>query len=190
MRSERVMAENHGKETAVTSLACGPAEELFDVFDQLEKPEQLKASCLDIDLQALAFVAEKRDKRRLQTRMQLINANLVYLALGRHKLDLKDQDLIYSIGLIDYFNDKLVLKLLDWIYTRLRPGGKVIVGNFHPRNSSKAMMDYLLEWKLIHRNEEDMNRLFRMSAFGRPTTNIRFEGENINLFAECVRESP
>lgn len=141
-------------------------------------------------MQALAFVSEKRDKRRLQSRIRLIEANLVHLALGRYKLDLSDQDLIYSIGLIDYFNDKLVVKLLNWIYDRLRPGGKVIVGNFHPRNPSKAFMDYLLDWKLIYRNEEDMDGLFSNSAFGRPPTRIRFEEEKINLFAECIRSSP
>ena len=185
-----VIKENQGRATSVTSLACGPAQELFDVFDQLEDTRQLKASCLDIDMQALAFVSEKRDKHRLQNRIRLIEANLVYLALGRHKLDLSDQDLIYSTGLIDYFNDELVVKLLNWIYDQLRPGGKVIVGNIHTPNSWKAIMDYLLDWKLIYRNEEDMDRLFSNSAFGRPPTRIRFEEEKMNLFAECIRSSP
>jgi hypothetical protein len=109
--------------THVTSLACGPAEELFDVFQQLDDPGRLQASLLDIDLQALAYVADRRDKARLQNHIGLINANLVYLALGRQKLELKDQDLIYSIGLSDYFNDKFVGKLLNWIHGRLRLGG-------------------------------------------------------------------
>ena len=184
-----VVKQNQPRASAVTSLACGPAEELFDAFEDLDQRDRLKASCLDIDLQALAFVLEKRDKRRLQTRMQLINANLVYLALGKQKLDLAKQDLIYSIGLIDYFSDKLVIKLLNSIYGWLRLGGKIILGNFHPRNSSKALMDYVLDWKLIHRSEEDMNRLFEESAFRRPATAIRFEEEGINLFAECIRSS-
>ena len=44
--------EHGGK---VTSLACGPAEELFDVF-AANGSENLRATCLDIDLQALALV--------------------------------------------------------------------------------------------------------------------------------------
>jgi extracellular factor (EF) 3-hydroxypalmitic acid methyl ester biosynthesis protein len=118
----------------------------------------------------------------------LINANLVYLALGRQKLELNDQDLIYSIGLIDCFNDKFVVKLLNWIHGRLRPGGTVILGTFHPNNYSKEMMDYVLEWRLIHRSEEDMHRLFTCSAFGRLCTRIQFEGEGISLVSECVKE--
>jgi extracellular factor (EF) 3-hydroxypalmitic acid methyl ester biosynthesis protein len=172
----------------VTSLACGPAQEVFDVFQQLDDRQRLYASLVDIDLQALAYVADRRDKARLQNRINLINANLVYLALGRQKLDLKDQDLIYSTGLTDYFNDKFVVKLLDWIHSRLRPGGTVILGNFHPNNYCKEVMDYVLEWRLIHRSEEDMHRLFTYSTFRRACTRIQFEPEGINLFAECVKE--
>ena len=49
-------------------------------------------------------------------------------------------------------------------------------------------MDYVLEWKLIHRTEEDMNRLFLSSAFRRPCTRIQFEEGGVNLFAECVKD--
>ena len=172
----------------VTSLACGPAQAVFDVFEQLGDHRQLYASLVDIDLQALAHVADRRDKAGLQNRMNLINANLVYLALGRQKLELNDQDLIYSLGLTDYFNDKFVVKLLNWIHGRLRLGGKVILCNFHPNNYCKELMDYVLEWRLIHRSEEDMHRLITSSAFGRSCTLTQFENEGIILISECVKD--
>jgi extracellular factor (EF) 3-hydroxypalmitic acid methyl ester biosynthesis protein len=172
----------------VTSLACGPARELFDVFQDIDDPRRLQASLLDIDLQALAYVADRRDKAKLQNQINLINANLVYLALGRQKLELTDQDLIYSIGLIDYFNDKFVIKLLNWIHGRLRSKGRAIIANFHPDNYCKEVMDYVLEWRLIHRSEEEMDRLFTASVFGRSCTRIQFESEGVILFAECIKE--
>jgi SAM-dependent methyltransferase len=172
----------------VTCLACGPAQEVFDVFQQLDASRRLQVSLIDIDLQALAYVAERRDNAGLQNRINLINANLVYLALGRQKLELQDQDLIYSLGLIDYFNDKFVIKLLNWIHGRLRPGGTVILGNFHPNNYCKAVMDYVLEWRLLHRSEEKMHRLLTASFFGRPCSRIQFESEGISFLAHCIKE--
>ena len=71
------------------------------------------------------------------------------------------------------------------IYGLLRPNGRVILGNFHTDNPCKALMDHVLDWKLIHRSEDDMDRLFRASAFGRGATRIFFEDQRINLFAEC-----
>ena len=180
----RTMAEAHGRRAQVTSLACGPAAELFDV---LSGPEggALAATCIDIDADALEHV-----RRRLAASgaaMRLEQGNLVHLAFGRQKIAIPPQDLVYSVGLIDYFSDKFVVKLLDWIHGLLRPGGRVILGNFHPDNSSRGLMEIVFEWNLIHRTEADMDRLYRASKFGRGCTAIRFEGEGVNLFAECVK---
>jgi hypothetical protein len=172
----------------VTSLACGPGQEIFDVMDRLDDPLQLHATLIDIDLQALAYVADKLSKHKSKRRMDLIHGNLVYLATGRQSLALNNQDLVYSIGLIDYFNDKFVVALLDYIYGLVAPGGKVILGNFHKSNPCKAFSDHVLDWKLNHRDEADMNRLYSASRFGRGFTNIRFEEEGVNMFAECRKK--
>ncbi len=182
-----VIANKQGEQAKVTSLACGPAAEIFDVFGQLENPSSLSATLIDIDHQALSFVGDRRDSAGLRQQIKLINANLIYLATGRERIDLRDQDLIYSIGLIDYFNDKFVIKLLNYIHAALRPGGKIILGNFHPRNSSRALMEHLFDWRLIHRDEAEMDQLFRNSAFAQPSSRIRFEEQGINLFAECIK---
>jgi extracellular factor (EF) 3-hydroxypalmitic acid methyl ester biosynthesis protein len=173
---------------AVTSLACGPAQELFDVYDSLPQPRVLQSTLLDIDLQALAHVADRRDGRRLKSCMALQNENLVHLATGKRRTALVDQDLVYSVGLIDYFGDEMVVRLMNFVHTTLRPGGRIILGNFHPRNPTKAVMDHVLDWKLVHRTEDDMHRLFRASAFGRPATRVLYEAQGINLFAECTKE--
>lgn len=172
----------------IASLACGPAREVFDVFETIDDAHRLNVTLLDIDSEALAFVADRAKEQECHDRINAVSANLVYLALGRQKLELPPQHLVYSIGLIDYFNDKLVLRLIDYIYSLLEPGGRVILGNFHPNNVDKAFMDHILDWKLIHRTEDDMDRLFAASKFGRNCTRFRFEQEGINLFAECIKE--
>ncbi|HTQ48443.1 MAG TPA: class I SAM-dependent methyltransferase family protein, partial [Polyangiaceae bacterium] len=50
----------------VTSLACGPAAEVFDVYEALPDPAALRTTLLDMDLHALAYVADRRDSRRLR----------------------------------------------------------------------------------------------------------------------------
>ncbi len=171
----------------VTSLACGPGREIFDVFGMLDDPSQLHATMLDIDAQALDLVGKTAGELGLGGSVTLARQNLIHLALGRTDAEIGEQDLVYSIGLIDYLDDRLVVRLMNYIHRILKPGGRVILGNFHPRNPTRRLMDHVLEWRLIHRTEEDMDRLYRMSSFGTPTSNIRFEEQGINLFAECVR---
>jgi len=157
------------------------------VLESLDDPTRLKTNLIDIDLQALAFVGDRRDQLDLQHQMNLVQGNLVYLAMGKQKLDLAPQDLIYSMGLIDYFNDKFVVKLLDYVHEMLRPGGRVLLGNIHKRNPIQAFQDYVLGWRLVHRDEADMNRLLRASAFQQECTRVLFEDAGIHFFSECVK---
>lgn len=182
----QVLAARAGAPTRVTSLACGPAQELFDVFATLDEPSALQATCLDIDAEALAHVRARLDAR-LTPCVRLEQANLVYLALGRTRLDLPPQHLMYSIGLIDYFNDRFVVNLLNFIHGCLAPGGQVILGNFHPSNPTRVLMDEVLDWPLIHRSEDDMHRLCAQSAFGQPCDGFRYDPSGVNLFARATR---
>ncbi len=181
--------ENAASPTQVMCMSCGPATEIFDAYEKLDKVSRLKCTLIDIDYQALALVADNIQEKGLKNQCRLENGNLLFLALGRQKLNIPPQDLVYSIGLIDYFNDKFVIKLLNYVHGLLKPGGKVILGNFHPKNPDRTMMDHILDWKLIYRTEEDMNRLFAASAFGRSCTEIKYEEEGINLFAHGVKEA-
>ncbi len=171
----------------VTSMACGPAEEIFDVFKKSPDSENLKASLIDIDPEAIDFVTQRSVEAGLESQIDVHLANLVYLATGRATLGLAPQDLVYSIGLIDYFNDQFVINLMNYGYELLKPGGRMILGNFHPSNPTKAFMDWVTDWKLIHRTEEDMNRLYSASRFASPCSRILYEEQRINLFAECEK---
>lgn len=175
----------------ITIFACGPAQELFDVYAEIENPERIKATLIDIDIKALAHVTDRLEQFPKKLPVQLHQENLIYLALGKRQLSLPPQDLVYSIGLIDYFNDQLVVKLTDYAHQLLAPGGRLILGNFHVNNPIKAFMDYVLDWKLLHRSEHDMSRLFKASQFRTPCTEILYEDEGINMFACCekIREA-
>jgi len=182
-----ISSKNDDEPTRITSLASGPAAEVFDVYEELEKSSRLKMTLIDIDYQSLAYVDDKATSLSVNKHLQLHHGNLVYLALGRQKLELEQQDLIYSIGLIDYFNDKFVLAMINYIYENLADNGKVILGNFHPNNPTKALMDHILDWRLTHRTEDEINQLFAKSKFGTRCTEILFEEQKINMFAVCVK---
>jgi hypothetical protein len=74
----------------VTSLACGPAEEVFDAYAGLPHREVLKTTLIDFDLQALAFVADRRERENLGRQMSLMNENLLF-AVGRGEVNTSHQ---------------------------------------------------------------------------------------------------
>lgn len=195
MRSRRVfiadeirkLLSNRKDPVLVTCISGGPADELFDVYQKLTKPDQLHSSVIDLDSQAVSFLEMRREKQFLESHMSIHNENVIYLSTGQSKLSLPPQDLVYSIGLIDYFEDNTVISLINFIHGILKPKGAVVLGNFHPDNPTRPIMDHLLGWKYVHRTPEDMQRLFRESHFKRPPGRIRWDDQRIYLFAECIR---
>ncbi|MBO0740135.1 MAG: class I SAM-dependent methyltransferase, partial [Hyphomicrobiaceae bacterium] len=175
------------KEFYVACLACGPACEAFDAFRAVSDSGRLNVSCVDIDREALAQIADRALAQKLSGQLQPLHGNLIYLATGRQEMQLASQDLIYSLNITDYLSDDLAVSLLDWMHGKLRPGGRVIIGNFHPRNPSRGLMDHVLEWRLIYRDEAAINRLFQASRFATPCSRIAFEEEGIYLLGECAK---
>ena len=186
---ERARGLRPDQSIEITSLACGPARELFDHYMSNGVSSNVQSHLVDIDEQALEFVGQWSSDLGLESKIDRHHLNLVYLSMGRGELKIPPQDLVYSIGLIDYFSDEFVVRFLNFIHGLLRPGGRVVLGNFHTSNRSRAIMDHLFSWKLIHRDEEDMNRIFRASLFGRECSEFLYEEQKINLFACCEKEA-
>jgi len=175
----------------VTSLACGPAAEIFDLLQDPQLASQLELTLVDVDQQALDHVRARLDREQIEQHLplpiRLERRNLLHLCIGRQRLELKPQHLMYSIGLIDYFDDRIVTRLQAWIHQSLVSGGRSILGNFHPDNSTRGLMDQLLDWRLIHRDQADMERLAQAAGFAPGATEMRFEPAGVNLFAISTR---
>ena len=180
---EKVRASD--SEVNILALACGPATEVFGVIEKLSANERNRTNfyLVDLERRAIAYVNGQVEKNG-DTNIKTINANLIHLMKGTEQLDIPKVDLAYSIGLIDYFSDNDVVGLSNWVYENLKDGGDLILGNFHPRNSIKDYMDFILDWFLVHRDEEDMNRIYSRSSFKKQSSQIIFEEQQINLFAK------
>mmetsp|Transcript_57804 Transcript_57804/g.161314 ORF Transcript_57804/g.161314 Transcript_57804/m.161314 type:complete len:354 (+) Transcript_57804:101-1162(+) len=173
----------------VMALAAGPAAEMFDAWEDLGRPGDLRACFVDGDHAAVKALqgrsAANADPLAATTLLcaAVHKANLAHVALGKHTLDVPPQDLIYSLGLADYLKDDMVVKLLDIAYKSLRPGGIVIIGNFHESNPDRACLDHVLQWRLIHRSEGDMHRLMSKSMFGAACEEIEREPTGVQMLA-------
>ena len=185
---QRALTLTDQRPIKVTSLACGPAAEVFDILlGDRDLAAQVRFTLVDVDQEALEFVRSRLIREGLESVVRLERRNLLRLCIGRQQLELEPQHLIYSIGLIDYFDDRIVARLQAWIRSCLTPGGRSILGNFHPSNPTRGLMDHLLDWRLIHRDEADMVRLAQAAGFAPGTTCCRFEEAGVNLFAISTR---
>lgn len=172
----------------VTSLAVGPGREMFDVFDA-HHSAPIRFSGIDIDAAALGYCADQAKRKAIEEgKLNLFQDNLIKLSLGRGRVTIPEQDFIYSMGLIDYLEDKLVVLLINWAFDQLAPGGTLALGNFATGNPYKAFMDHIVEWVLIHRTPDEMRELFARSKFGRCDVRVDTDPTGIQLFAYCTKK--
>ena len=87
-----------------------------------------------------------------------LNASFIQLMkAGELFGKLPEQDLIYSVGLIDYLNDKRCRNLIVSLYTHLKPNGRLIIGNMHDVSMGNLWpMEFLTDWNIIYRTEQRM----------------------------------
>jgi extracellular factor (EF) 3-hydroxypalmitic acid methyl ester biosynthesis protein len=70
---------------------------------------------------------------------------------------LPPQDLIYSVGLIDYLADRRAQALVRRLYETLAHGGTLIIGNMNQTPLSNLWpMEFITDWSLYYRNEAEM----------------------------------
>ncbi len=171
----------------ITALCSGAGDELFAMDDLAGHLGNFAATLIDFDVQALATAAEKSDSLGCGGNFRLINSSLLDLAIGLPVADLPKQDFVYSIGLPDYLDDRLLMKLLNYMHGLLKPGGRAIISSFHSDNPFKAFMDYIVDWRVTHRREGQIDEVFKLSKFQQPCSHIQLEATGIIILAECQK---
>lgn len=179
-RFEAACREHPGR-AAVLDLACGPCRDLAEAIEQAgEAARGSLVHCVDVDPRAVAYARHvvPADGHGVDVRFEVRNA--LRLRPPRR------YDLVWSGGLFDYLADQIAARLLARMWSWTEPGGRLVVGNFHPANPSRPWMEWGGAWFLIHRTEEDYRRLCERA--GIPLECVTFEREPLEVCLFCVAQ--
>ena len=174
-----------GERIAIMNLACGPNRELFDFLKECPYSDLIEALCVDIDSEALQYTNRHVNTFSHLASIRLMNENVIKWSLGRVKHQIGPQNIIYSVGLCDYLDDRLFKAMITRCYQHLKPGGTLILGNY-TQHKDAVFMDRILRWELIYRTAGQLEQLFADTPFSRVT--VLSEDEHVNLFALAVKE--
>lgn len=158
----------------ILAVAAGPAMELRRWLEETEtvrRPVQL--TLLDQDRSAHETAHWQLTRALLQRHRGLLPVTLRCLQFSVRQLvsprtpeeqavvqeTLANVDFVYSAGLYDYLPHPVARRLTQQLYSRLRPGGRLLVGNLAETPDTTWLMDYVLHWPILYRSESDMRRL-------------------------------
>jgi hypothetical protein len=177
----------------VLSVAAGPAQELYDLFNEIDElPCPMEIVLFDQDKGALSY-AFRRLKPLVEEKFPG-RVHLLYLHESIKRL-LKDTELfkpfgafdfIFSCGLFDYLQTPTAVMLTRNLFARLAEGGELYAGNMQPLNPSRWIMEHHLDWNLLYRTRPELMELTTRAA---PAASIRLleEESGVNPFVQLVR---
>lgn len=165
-----------------TSIASGPAVEIQNLIkENAGKDLNLSISFIDQDLAALKHAQKKISilEQKYQSGIQTTFIHKAIKNIITRGLPHQDYDLIYTAGLFDYFSDPLAIMTAKKLFSSLKEGGTLIIGNYSKNNPCIPFMGLVLDWHLIYRSEEDLLQMFNGIS-----KNIAIEKEplGVNLF--------
>jgi hypothetical protein len=153
------------------NIGCGAAREvklLLEGEDTFDKP--LDINLIEQDEEALQYAIE--DATHAMARASgTTNANVSInpyhasfkdvMRAGRLTDSFGPQDVIYSLGLIDYFSLHTAKRMAEDLYAKLKPGGQLIFCNVKDaREGCYWPLEFLCDWTIQYRSEEEMMEMF------------------------------
>jgi len=143
----------------VLSIGCGSSPDLRTVIDQV--PPSATVVLCDSDRDALSYSRAKLDP--IGDRCHLVHG-MVPRVLRQVK-PLGPFDLVLAGGLFDYLSDRFIARTLSDAWNDLlAPGGRIVFTNIARGNPFRVWLEYLADWKLIERSEEDITAICQAAA--------------------------
>lgn len=169
---ERLLAEEAERVTdeqrifTVLTVACGPAVEIQRFIRSNDLVNQSALHLMDFNEETLEYVKARTklamEESGRKPTIKFIQKSIDDLLKNIHLEEegfLPSYDMIYCAGLFDYFPDNVCRNLLELYYRWVRPGGLLVATNVHPKNPERYLMEHLLEWYLIYRDEAHLKSL-------------------------------
>lgn len=177
-----------GRVAQITSLGCGPAQEVQQFIRESELADRVHFRLVDFNQETVNYTAallhtlKQRHHRRTQIEVVRKSVHQILKEAGRTGGPALDgHDLVYCAGLFDYLTDQTCRRLTNILFESVLPGGMFISTNVDESNPRRLTMDYLMDWHLIYRNAPQLVAL-RPDCVGQDEGVISSDYTGVNIY--------
>jgi extracellular factor (EF) 3-hydroxypalmitic acid methyl ester biosynthesis protein len=142
----------------ILSLGCGGSPDIRTVIDQV--PSSATLVLCDSDDEALEY--SRKRLASIVERCQFVRGFVPRVL--RRVQDHGPFDLVLAGGLFDYLSDRFISRTLADAWPMVAPGGRIVFTNIATGNPYRVWIEYLGDWKLIERSEQDIVALCRAAG--------------------------
>lgn len=175
----------------VLNIGCGPCREVLELADVIRR-SQAHFTNIDFDSDALLFSARRLREAGLADYVDFRQYNAIRMVNAPKNLsEFGSCDIIYTIGLLDYLSDEILVRLLKALYATLKPNG-VLIAVFKDSDSYQTQ-DYhwLVDWSgFLQRNAQASRTLFDRAGIPSQSLSISRTCDNVMIFYQARQETP
>ncbi|HWI20831.1 MAG TPA: class I SAM-dependent methyltransferase [Vicinamibacterales bacterium] len=136
----------------ILSAACGHCREL-ELSEAIQARTFGRFVGLDQDRETLDYIQRVWGPHGVEPMAASVTAFLL------NSQPLEQFDFVYSAGLYDYLEPGVVDLVTHKLIEMVRPGGRLLVGNYTPDTRDAGYMEAFMGWQLIYRDAPSMRRL-------------------------------
>lgn len=147
----------------ILNIACGSCREIRELVLNLRTEKSIIFTCVDWDEEALKFSQDMLSCRAPENvKFEFVKEDVMNIIKEKASIQFHDkQNLVYSIGLIDYLPDRVLKRLIQVLYQFLEKDGKLILTH---KNREKTFPpippDWFCNWKFVPRSKEEVVKIF------------------------------
>lgn len=173
--------KRQGQKLRIMDLASGPCRELHEILClDAHLCKEVIFDCYDNDYRAIEYA---RNLLSGYHNINFIKENAVRIALKNNISSLidKEYDFIYATGLFDYFGERLGIALVRNLKKILKPNGIIAISTMRDKYSNPSVhyMEWVGDWNLIYRNDEEFKKIFLEAGARREELRIQYEQQGI-----------
>ncbi|WP_295959311.1 class I SAM-dependent methyltransferase [Rhodoferax sp.] len=180
-----------GRPMRVLNIGCGPALEIQRLVQKNPHFDSLEFVLVDFSEETLDYTRklleglQQGTGRTLRLTMQHASVNqlLKRATLTQPLADADRFDYVYCAGLFDYLTDKVCNRLIKYMASQSRVGGKLLITNVHSSNPERRWMEHFLEWHLVYRDEAGVQKILPP---GLRDTQVYTDVTGVNVFVEST----
>ena len=184
------LINNHSKKSIrIMNLASGPAREIKEILsDDRGLNERVCFDCYDMEKEAHNY-AKDILKGHKNVSFKVMNALRIAAAKDVKETLPKKYDLIYSMGLFDYLNYKISVRLVRNLRNALNTNGVLLIADVRDRyfNPSVFNMEWACGWDLIYRSDEEFQQIFIDAGFKIEAISKQYEQQGIMQYLKAIK---
>lgn len=170
----------------ILNIACGSCREIREMFaeNSFDESKKIVFTLVDQDQEALDFSREKLADSPSGVEYRFLQHSVYNFVKEpeRYREILQGKDLVYTIGLADYIPEQTLQTLIQFLFSLVKPGGKLIIAHKDSKNFSPLAADWWCDWTFHLRNESEMVDLVKTSGITDFNLTVQRETETNIIF--------